>query len=119
MRKKILLINFIVSCCIGATIYCLQKAGWLLPFIIHNYVNDFLILPIVLTLCLYVLRKTRRQHFFTINVFIIAYLVVLYSLFFEWYLPKVNVRYTADVLDVCMYVFGGCWFGYLQRCDVA
>ena len=86
-----------------------------LPWVINNYINDFLIIPIVLSVCLFVLRQTKSDSNFRISVAIIMYVVVLYMLFFELIMPKLSVRYTADFFDLLMYSLGGLWFWFLQK----
>jgi hypothetical protein len=36
-------------------------------------------------------------------------------LVFEWYMPKHYSRYTADIWDVVMYIFGGLFFGLVMN----
>ena len=104
-----------VSLVLGTSIYISQKRCIQLPRFINNYTNDFLILPIVLTICLFVLQKIRQDNSFTISIAIIIYMVLFYTVFFEIIMPKVSERYTADTLDFLMYSLGGLWFWYLQR----
>lgn len=92
-----------------------QKLTIQLPGFINNYTNDFLIIPIVLSICLFVLRKTRSHKTFRISIAMILYIVVMYALFFEVLMPKLSERYTADGIDVLMYSVGGLWFWFLQR----
>lgn len=115
MQKKILTYYFIVSIVIGSLIYTAQKLSVKLPSFINNYVNDFLIIPIVLTMCLFVLQWSRSDKSYEISLGVILYICVLYSVLFEFILPKYYVRYTADVLDVVLYFTGGFVFLVLQK----
>lgn len=115
MQKKILTYYFIVSITIGSFIYVSQKLSVKLPSTINNYVNDFLIIPIVLTVCLFILQKSRNDKSFQISLGVVLYICVLYSILFEFILPKYYVRYTADVLDVVLYFAGGFVFFVLQK----
>ena len=117
MQKKILTYYFIVSIIIGSLIYVAQKLSVKLPFIINNYVNDFLIIPIVLTVCLFILQWSRNDKSFQISLGVVFYICVMYSVLFEFVLPKYYTRYTADVLDVVLYFAGGFVFFVLQKKD--
>lgn len=117
MQKKILTYYFIVSIIIGSLIYVAQKLSVKLPFIINNYVNDFLIIPIVLTVCLFILQWSRNDKSFQISLGVVFYICVMYSVLFEFVLPKYYIRYTADVLDVVLYFAGGFVFFVLQKKD--
>lgn len=109
---------FIFSCITGTVIYVLQKSGVHLPSYINFYVNDFLIIPIVLAVCLYILRWTKNDKYYTISLFNILYLCLLYSIIFEYILPKNLDRYTADIIDVFLYFLGGLTFYILQKLNI-
>lgn len=113
--KKQLTYYTIFSVILGGAIYTASKLKIALPKIVQFYVNDFLIIPIVLTLCLLVIRWLRNDKNYVIPLRFILYLCVLYSVFFEWYLPKIHPRYTADIIDVLLYFLGGFVFCLLQK----
>jgi len=115
MFRNILFYNFIVSCCLGITIYLLQFYNVQLPLVINNYLNDFLIIPIVLSISLYILRFTKNDKYYKIPLLIILFLCIGYSYFFEKIMPKISNRYTADFFDVLVYFLGGFWFLFLQK----
>lgn len=83
--------------------------GIFLP-VIHNYLDDLLCFPIVLTLGLAAYRSVypdyRLSWFHMLSVFII------YSVYFEWILPKQSSNFTADSVDVLMYGVGLAIFSY-------
>lgn len=115
MQKKILTYYFIVSIAIGSIIYVAQKLSVKLPSFINNYMNDFLIIPMVLTVCLFVLQWSRSDKSFQISLGVIFYICIVYSALFEFILPKYFTRYTADILDVILYFAGGLVFFVLQK----
>ncbi|CAM1365767.1 conserved membrane hypothetical protein [Tenacibaculum sediminilitoris] len=117
MQKKKLIYYFIISITIGSLIYALQKLSFRIPSIINNYANDFLIIPIVLTICLFVLQWSRNNKDYQISLGVIFYICVLYSVLFEFILPKYYARYTTDILDVILYFAGGFVFFFLQKKD--
>ena len=114
MNKK-LTIYCISSCILGTLIYTLQHFNVQLPKIIHNYLNDFLIIPIVLFICSIVLRWTRNDKDFTLSLAIIIYMCFMYSILFEFIFPKYLTRYTSDFVDVLLYFLSGIIFYILQN----
>lgn len=114
MRKKITY-YFIFSVVIGSSIYAASFFGIDLPNFIQFYINDFLIIPIVLTCCLFLIRKLKRDITFQISLLNILYLSLLYSIIFEYWLPKFHDRYTSDFIDVVLYFLSGMVFYFLQK----
>jgi hypothetical protein len=88
-----------------------------LPVFFSSYLNDLLCMPVVLSICLFLIRKISREKDLRISLFSAFSLAALYSVYFEVYLPEVNPRYTADVLDVCMYFAGALIFWLVQKND--
>ena len=118
MHKRVLPYYFVFSLAIGSLIYLAQKLAIELPVIVNNYVNDFLIIPIVLIVSLYVLRWSRNDANYQISIGAILYLCSFYAVIFEYVLPKFHPRYTADIIDVVLYFMGGIIFYYLQKHSV-
>ena len=106
---------FIASLLIGLTVYIAQKSKYLLPDIIQFYLNDFLIIPIVLTTSLYILRWSKNDKNYHIPLSIVLYSCFLYSFLFEYFFPKFHVRYTSDFIDVILYFASGIIFYILQK----
>lgn len=106
---------FVFSILLGTFIYFAQKLSIQLPRIVRFYVNDFLIIPIILTTSLFILRWSRNNKSYKISFWIILYLCTLYSIIFEYYLPQFHPRYTADSIDVILYFASGLIFYYLQK----
>jgi len=115
MQKRILLYCFFISIAVGSFIYAAQQLKIVLPKIVNNYINDFLILPIVLTVCLFILRWSRGDKGYTIPIGVIMYICVFYGVFFEYLLPKFHSRYTTDFIDAFLYFLGGVVFYFLQK----
>lgn len=113
--NKQLTYYFIFSITIGTSVYVLQKLSIALPSFVQNYLNDFLIIPIVLYLCLLFLQWSKNDKNYQISLSIILYLCGLYSLIFEWILPSFHNRYTADYIDAILYFTSGLLFYSLQR----
>ena len=113
--KKMLTYYVFVSIIIGLSIYSCEKLGVLLPSIVRFYVNDFLIVPIVLFFCLKLIRKINGSIKITFTIFQVLYISLFYSVIFEYWLPKFHPRYTADTIDVFLYFSGGLVFYILQK----
>lgn len=114
MKKK-LTIYFVISLFIGTAIYIAQQYACSLPNWMQFYLNDFLVMPIILTPSLWILRWSRKDRNYTIPLWIIVYICGFYSIFFEYVLPQFHPRYTADSIDVILYFAGGFVFHYLQK----
>ena len=72
-------------------------------------VVNFIVLVGVL---IWAIKKDRTIR---LNIFTIISLVALFSLYFEFYLPKQSTRYTGDLWDVVCYFLGGMLFYFLQN----
>lgn len=89
-----------------------------LPNWVVFYVNDFMCMPIVFTVCLKVAHLLQKDNSLRLSLLTILSLTTFYALYFELYLPRVNPRYTADFLDVVMYFAGAGLFYFLQNSNV-
>lgn len=76
--------------------------------LVHSYLDDLLCFPIVMTLGLAMYRYFKP--FYKLSVWHIWPVVLIYSVYFEWYLPQTSNAYTADVFDVLMYILGASLF---------
>lgn len=85
---------------------------------INNYLNDFLFVPIVLSLIQFLVRKIKNNKQFKIPTSAIIMIVIYYSLYFEYFMPKLNQRYTADLFDVLMYILGGLFFYLVENSSI-
>ncbi|MCH3882366.1 MULTISPECIES: hypothetical protein [Tenacibaculum] len=113
--KNTLFYYFIFSLFTGTVIYFLQYFSVPLPRIFRFYVNDFLIIPIVLYSCLRVLKWSKNNKNYMLSLPIILYVCLLYSVLFEYVFPKYLARYTKDFMDVIVYFASGLVFYYLQK----
>ena len=111
---KFLSILFIISVVTFLSVLSLLYYGVSLPGWVTSYLNDFLCMPIVLTICLKAVHLIKKDKSIRLDLFTIVSLTTFYAVYFEWYLPKVESRYTADYMDVVMYFTGALLFYYLQ-----
>ena len=94
---------------LASLVYAAQRLGIHLPELVNNHLNGFLCIPLVLKIALYAGRYIKSDSTLQICV------TVLYCIYFEVLLPKVNDRYTGDVLDVIAYFLGLLVFGYIEK----
>lgn len=114
MNKK-LTYYFLFCLVTGTTVYILQHFSVSLPEIINHYLNDFLIIPIVLFISLQTLRWSKNDKNYALSLGIVLYLCLLYSILFEFAFPKYLARYTKDYVDVILYFASGFIFYQLQK----
>jgi hypothetical protein len=95
-------------------IYLMQRTNVHLPFWIDFYVNDFLCMPIVLGYITLLFRWLKNDDSFIFSPGFILLMACYYSFYFEYYLPKNNSRYTADLIDVFLYLLGGALFYWIS-----
>ena len=86
-----------------------------LPPFFSYYLNDLLCLPVVLGICLCIIRKFSKNKRLQISLFSALSLAAFYSVYFEIYLPQVTERYTADIVDVLLYFLGAIAFWLVQK----
>ena len=91
---------------IALTIYIMQRLHFSLPTIINNYLNDLLYIPLVLGVIEFIIRRLKKNSSFKLPIGFVIFLAVSYSFYFEYYLPKINPRYTADWIDLILYFVG-------------
>jgi len=82
---------------------------------LKNHLNDFLYMPIVLTICLAVVRWVKSLSNYLLNLGMIIGMTVFSSVVFEWIGPSYFVHTTGDWIDVVMYVLGGSFYYVLQK----
>ena len=114
MKEK-LFYYFLFSIITGTFIYFSSHLSIQLPRFVRHYVNDFLIVPIILYISLCILRRSKNDKNYTLNIWVILYLCLMYSFLFEYIFPKYLARYTKDFVDVILYFASGFLFYYLQK----
>lgn len=88
-----------------------------LPTFFSSYLNDLLCMPVVLCICLYIIRKVSQNKRLKISLFSALSLAALYSIYFEFYLPLVTTRYTSDIVDTLLYFSGSFIFWLVQKTE--
>lgn len=87
-----------------------DRTGVYIPFV-HAYLDDFLTLPLSASLILFVQRfVTYRNPGYALPLWQLIFLWLVFSVWFEWYLPTQSARYVANAWDVVAYALGGVLF---------
>lgn len=100
---------------IALTIYLLQRSCIPLPTIINNYVNDALCLPLVFATMTFVIRYLKKDDLFLLPMGILLFIASYYAVYFEYYLPKINPRYTKDWIDVVLYFSSALGYFFYEK----
>lgn len=106
---------FLFISAVAITIYLAKLGDVPLPNWMYFYLSDLLCMPIVLSVCLAIVRIAKKNTFLYIPLGAIIALTVYYAMYFEWILPQYNTRYTADVIDVVLYSIGSSLFYVFQK----
>jgi len=72
-------------------------------------------MPIILSLSLAAIRYLKKEDLLYIPPLAIFLITAYYSFHFEWLLPRFNVRYTSDWVDVLLYGIGSGLFYFFQK----
>jgi amino acid permease len=96
-------------------IYYRQSMKLSLPWYVNDYLNDLLCMPLVLGLLSSAVRYLKNDSNFQFSRSFIIGLALYYSVYFEYYLPEVNARYTEDWIDILLYFLGGNLFHAYHR----
>jgi hypothetical protein len=86
-----------------------------IPLFFKNYFSDLLFLPIVLIICLTVIRYIKKETVLKLNFFMVLALTLFYSWFFEIYAPKYYPHQIGDSIDIVMYFLGALIFLVYQK----
>lgn len=109
-RRKLKFIATLVFACVAISIYSMQQFDVPLPKWVNNYVNDFICLPLVLSIGQFVVRRIKRYPYLIVPLHVILMTALYFSIYFEWFLPEYNPRYTGDIVDVVLYFMGAMYF---------
>lgn len=85
------------------------------PDFLNSYAADLLCMPIILSIILFIVQKVKRNDSLALPITGIIIVTSYWAFYFEYYLPSTSEMYTADVVDVAMYVLGMLSFIFWQR----
>ena len=111
---RLLNITFILFLLIFILFEALKLNGVTFPVWTTSYLNDFLCMPIILTVCLKMAHYLTKDKSIKISIAQALALTFFYAIYFELILPQFVDRYTADLVDVLLYFSGAFLFLILQ-----
>lgn len=85
------------------------------PSFINSYLTDFLFIPLLLLLTIWLIRLIKRDENLILSISMLIFNWIVVSIVFEYYLPQKNSLYIGDKLDVLMYFLGTICFYFLQN----
>lgn len=106
---------FYLSAMVATAIYIFNRLQFPLPDWIYFYVNDFLCMPLVLSVCLAAIRLIKKTESLYVPLVVVLALATYFSIYFEWLMPKINPRYTFDSIDIGLYFLGAILFYRFQK----
>ncbi|PKD21173.1 hypothetical protein APR41_12220 [Salegentibacter salinarum] len=106
---------FVIFCLTFVILQTLLLLETPLPDLINFYLADFLCMPIVLSICLFTVQFLKKDKSLRLNLITVLSVFVMYAIYFEVILPPLHWRYTADILDVLLYLIGSFVFYFLQK----
>ncbi len=87
-----------------------ETKGIYIPYI-HSYLDDLIAVPIMMGgMLVFQQQITYRKPSYTFSKWHVVFMVLLLSLYFEWYAPGRKDNHYADVFDVLAYSIGGVVF---------
>lgn len=103
--------NIFIILCITFILNQLIELFGIKLFFFHSYLDDLLCFPIILSLILLIQRKWRiKSDYFILPKSHIILSVFVFIIIFELILPRISIKYTADIFDVIAYVLGSIFF---------
>lgn len=101
---------FIIGCLTWVTVLVLRKIHHPLPYL-NGYINDAFAIPVIANLGLWFNRVfiIKNDHY-VLSKRQVIFIVVYVAIVFEGFLPYLSKTYTADWIDVLLYIFGGLFF---------
>ena len=101
---------FIVSCLTWLIVITLRSMGHPVP-IVNGYINDAAAIPVIANLALWFQRVfIIKNDYYVLAPWHVIFIVAYVALVFEGLLPVLSKIYTADWVDVVLYVLGGLFF---------
>jgi hypothetical protein len=83
--------------------------------IFNSYLDDLLVLPIILGVSLVIQQNLIANKSFTFNIKTLVYCWLYFSITFEIIVPIFNKHFTADWKDSIAYAIGGIYFYIFQN----
>jgi hypothetical protein len=101
---------FIAGCLTWAIVITARKSGHPLPYL-NGYINDAFAIPVIANLALWFQRVfIIKNNYYVLAPWHVIFIVAYVSFVFEGFLPLLSKTYTADWIDVLLYIIGGLFF---------
>lgn len=101
---------FIAGCLIWLIVFIMRKLNHPLPFI-NGYIDDAIAIPVIANLGLWFQRvAVIKNNYYVLSKWHVVFITVYVALIFEGLLPWLSKAYTADWIDVLLYIIGGVFF---------
>lgn len=84
------------------------------PIFLSHYFADLLCMPLLLSVVVIGMRWVKSIPNLTISLLMVVCAAAAVGFVFEYWLPQISQRYTADGLDLLMYGVGGGLFWIFQ-----
>jgi len=100
-----------IACFVSwAVIIAARKMGHPIPYL-NGYTGDICCIPVIANLGLWFQRIfIIKNNYYVLSAGRVAFIVIYVSIVFEGLLPWLSKTYTADWLDVFLYILGGLFF---------
>jgi len=106
---------FIVGCLTWAIVQITRKTGHPLPYI-NGYFDDAFAIPVIANLGLWFQRVfIIKNNYYVLAPWHVIFIVFYVSLVFEGILPLYSKTYTADLIDILLYITGGLFFYFVMN----
>jgi len=101
---------FITGCITWLIVYSARRLGHPIPGI-NGYIDDLIAIPVISNLGLWFQRQSViRNNYYVLAPWQVAFIVLYVTIVFEALLPALSKTYTADWVDIILYIFGGLFF---------
>ena len=115
LSLKTLHLLFFICLFIYCAVQVMKSVGYVTHPFVYNHLNDLVVIPIVATIGLHVIWMVKNNRQLRVGTKSLLSLVILYCVYFEYYLPLNNARYTSDFWDVVCYAAGALIFYIAQK----
>jgi hypothetical protein len=106
---------FIAGCLTWTIVITARKLGHPLPYV-NGYIDDAFAIPVIANLGLWFQRVfIYKNNYYVLSPWHVVFTVVYVSIVFEGFLPWLSKTYTADWIDVILYITGGIFFYFVMN----
>lgn len=106
---------FIAGCTVWLVIHIARAAGHPLPYL-NGSLTDFFAVPVLINISLWLQRVfIIKNNYYVLSPAQVIFFVIFTSVLFEGILPPLSKTYTADWMDIILYVAGGFFFYFVMN----